>query len=86
MTKRPTEAQRKKRQREWHRRYWQEHREELLKKRRAYRAAHREEINKAWREWMRAHPEKLAKYRKKKNTIRRRQRREARLAAQKARK
>ncbi len=81
MTKRPTEAQRKKRQREWHRRYWQEHREELLKKRRAYRAAHRDEINRAWREWIAANPDKLAKYRKKKNARRRRPRREARLAA-----
>lgn len=86
MPTRLTKAQRKKRLREWHRRYWQEHREELMKKRRAYRAAHRAEINQAWRDWIAAHPKNLARYRKKKNARRRRLRREARLATQKAKK
>ncbi len=72
MAARLTQAQRKKRQREWHRRYWQEHGDELRKKRREYRAAHRDAINKAWREWIAAHPKNLARYRKKKNVRRRR--------------
>ncbi len=84
MPTRLTKAQRKRQA--YNRRYQREHREELLKKRRKYAAKHRKQLNKAWSDWAHRNPEKIAKYRKRKNAWRRRMRREARLAAKRAKK
>ncbi len=84
MPTRQTQAQRQKR--ESNRHYQRQHRAEIKRKRRIYAAAHRKELSKAWLDWARRNPEKIAKYRKQKNARRRRLRREARLAAPKAKK